>query len=267
MNELDLKRNRIEKRVKIVATIVVTLALGFLVAPIVFTAIKGLFGLIAVGAIALVTINLVPWFSAMVANWRLKAIKYEAAKNPIETLQNNYNERYEALVAFRKSIETSSAAVATFRGKLDGFKKDYPQDAAKYDEQYDQMKQLLQIRAQKYRGAKAELASYEAEIKRVSAQWDIAQEAAKMNKAATGVDTEAFLAKIQVSTALDSVQKSLNMAFADLELSLGDEKPVINVTPAQATGEAPTALENGRSPLDLVIDETDHVPVKQTRKP
>jgi len=266
MNELDLKRIRIEKRVKIAATIAVTLGIGFLVAPIVFSAIKGLLGLIIVGAIALVTINLVPWFSAVVANWRLKAIKHEAAKNPIETLQNNYNERCENLAKYKAYIESTSAALGAFRAKIEGFKRDYPQDAEKYDAQAAQMKQLLMVRAQKYHDAKNELKRYEDQINRVSAEWDMAQEAAKMNKVATGVDSEAFLAKIQVDTALDSVQKSLYTAFADLELSLGEEKATINVTPTQ-TSDAPKAIENGRHSLDLDIEAPDVVPAKQPRKP
>jgi predicted RNase H-like nuclease (RuvC/YqgF family) len=261
MNDLEIKRNRIEKTVKILSLLVV----GFLVAPFVFIAIKGLVGLAVAGAISLVVVNLIPWFSAMVANWRLKALKHEAAKNPIETLQNDYRKRIEALQAFRQSILNSKAEVYSFRDKLDGFKKQYPADAAKFDEQYRQMLALLKLRGQKYEEAKGNLERYDGEITRAKAIWDMAQAAAAMNKAA-GVDADEFYAKIQVETALDSVQKNLNLAFADLEMSLVDEKSSAgaNAVPVQPVVETPKALEGGKASLDLDIEVGE--PTPHTRK-
>ena len=253
MNELEIKRNRIEKIVKILSLLVV----GFLVAPFVFIAIKGLIGLVVAAAVSLVVVNLIPWFSAMVANWRLKALKHEAAKNPIETLQNDYRKRIEALQAFRQSILNSKAEVASFRDKLEGFKKQYPADTAKFDEQYSQMLALLKLRGKKYEEAKGNLERYNGEITRAKAIWDMAQAAAEMNKAA-GVDADEFYAKIQVETALDSVQKNLNLAFADLEMSLVDEKSSAgaNAVPVQPLVETPKAIEGGSSSLDLDIEVT-----------
>jgi len=256
MNDLDLdqKRNRIETVVKILAV----LAVGFFVAPVILITIKGLIGLVTAGAIALVAINLTPWFSAVVANWRLKALKHEAAKNPIETLQNDYRRRVEALQAFRQSILNSKAEVAMFGDKLEGFKRQYPADAAKFDTQYAQMAALLQLRGRKYAEAKDNLARYNSEIDRAKAIWEMAQAAAQMNKVA-GVDTDEFYAKIQVETALGSVEKSLNVAFADLELSLADEKAdkaskATPVAPAQSAiggPDTPKALGAGATTLDL----------------
>jgi len=262
MNDLELKRDRIEKVVKIVSLLVV----GFFVAPVVFISIKGLIGLVIAGAISLVVVNLIPWFSAVVANWRLKALKHEAARNPIETLQNDYRKRIDALQAFRQSILNSKAEVASFRDKLDGFKRQYPADAAKFDEQYRQMLALLKLRGKKYEEAKGNLERYDGEITRAKAIWDMAQAAAAMNKAA-GVDADEFFAKIQVETALDSVQKNLNLAFADLEMSLVDEKSSDNkAAPVQAEVVPPKAIEGGgRNSLDLDIEVIE--PAVRTIKP
>ncbi|MFT3870895.1 MAG: hypothetical protein QM715_20775 [Nibricoccus sp.] len=230
-----------------------------------FIAIKGLVGLIVAAAVSLVVVNLIPWFSAIVANWRLKALKHEAAKNPIETLQNDYRKRIEALQAFRQSILNSKAEVASFRDKLDGFKKQYPADAAKFDEQYHQMLALLKLRGKKYEEAKGNLERYDGEITRAKAIWDMAQAAAAMNKAA-GVDADEFFAKIQVETALDSVQKNLNLAFADLEMSLVDEKSPAgtNAIPVQPVVEAPKTLADEKASLDLDIEVVD--PASRPRK-
>jgi dsDNA-specific endonuclease/ATPase MutS2 len=257
MQDLDLdfeqRRERIVKIVKYVSLPIV----AFIVAPFIFVTIKGLIGLVIAGVISVVIVNMIPWFSAVVANWRLKAIKHEAAKNPIETLQNDFNRRRLGLVAFRQAILNSKAEVATFRDKLDGFKKQFPADAAKFDQQLQQMVALLQQRGRKYQEARNGLERYDAEITRAKAIWEMAQAAAEMNKKA-GLDNDQFLAKIQVETALDSVQKNLNMAFAELEMSLadGESKEVgrvgkaVPVTPIVA---APAETEGGTTSLDLDV--------------
>ena len=238
--------------------VVATGLLGFLVAPFVFIAIKGLLGLVVAGTISFVTIQFLPWFGAMVANWRLKAIKHEAAKNPIETLQNDLQGRIQALQQFRDAIRNFAGEVGTFKDKLVDFKHEYPERASMFEEQYSQMQQLLELRIKKYEDAKVGLARYEKEIERADAEWQMAQAAAQMNKAA-GVDAEAFLQKIQVDTAFDSVQKGLNSAFADLKISLLDEKglPAPSSSPVAALpSNTPKALPepSGEHGLDLNID-------------
>lgn len=251
MNDLELKRERIERIVKYAALPII----GFIVAPYIYLSIKGLIGLIVAGVISVIVVNMIPWFAAVVANWRLKALKHEAAKNPIETLENDYKRRHDALVAFRQSILNSKAEVAGFGDKLEDFKSEYPNDAAKFDEQYRKMVELLRLKARKYEQAKANLQSYEAEIDRARAIWKMAQAAAQMNKAA-GVDTDEFFAKIQVETALGSVQKNLNLAFAELEMSLADETsghkgaPAIAVAPVQQ-------IEGGSQTLELDVEVAD----------
>lgn len=220
MQDIELKRKRIESIVKVAALGVV----GFVVAPVIFLTIKGLIGLIVAAGISMTVINFTPWFAVKLANWRLKALKHEAMKNPIETLQNNYKDRLGALQRFREAINSFSSEIKSFTEKLGDFKKRYPDEADKFDGQLAQMKQLLALRSGKYQEAKANLEQYELEIQKADSIWQMATAAAAMSKAA-GVDADEFYAKIQVETALDSVQKSLNVAFADLELSLLDEKP------------------------------------------
>lgn len=216
--DLESKRKRIELAVKIGGA----LAVGFLVGPFIFVAIKGLIGLVIAAGVSLVAINFTPWFAAKVANWRLKALKHEASKNPIETLQNEYQSRQQALVSFEQSIKAFSAEVIGFKEKLAGFKKSYPAEAPRFDEQFSQMQALLNSRKEKYKLAHQNLSVFDGEISKAKAIWEMAQAAAAMNRLA-GVDEAQFLAKIQVETALDSVQKSMSIAFSDLEISLLEE--------------------------------------------
>lgn len=226
MIDLEQKRKRIEALVKIGGLGII----GFLVAPFIFLTIQGLIGLVVAAGISFTAINFVPWYAAKVANWRLKAIKHEASKNPIETLQNEYRARQEALTKFEQSIKSFAAEVSAFMGKLEGFTKTYPNEAKKFYDQYNAMKALLDSRKEKYRLARSNLGVFDGEINKARAIWEMAQAAAAMNRL-SGVNEEEFYAKIQVETALDSVQKSMSIAFSDLEISLLDE-PAKTTTPA-----------------------------------
>jgi hypothetical protein len=215
---LESKRKNIERVVKVLGLLVA----GFVVAPFVFIAIKGLIGLALAAVVGWGIVFFTPVVAAMMANWRLKALKAEAARNPVETLQNDYAKRQTALAEFRQAIVTFSGEVKNFADKLVDFVKQYPAEAAKFKEQLSKMKQLLALRQKKYTQAQESLVAYELEIQKAGAIWEMGCAAAKMNEAA-GMTEDDFLAKIQTETALNSIQTNLNEAFADLEISLLDE--------------------------------------------
>ena len=242
MNEVELKRKRIEAAVKIGGM----LAVGFLVAPFVFIAIKGILGLVAASAVGFFIINLVPWFAAKVANWRLKALKHEASTNPIETLENQYKQREEGLVAFRENILAFHAEVQNFYSQLEENRSKLSENVVKkFEEQYQKMKALLDSRGQKYKLAQKKLREFADLIDQKKVEWNIAQSAAKMSKAA-GVG-EDFMNKLMADTAVNSVQTSLNTAFAELEVSLLDESstPQIDNSIVQKSGPPVLDLEFG----------------------
>ena len=218
MNNLETKRQRIEMFVKIAALGV----LGFVIAPFVFLSIKGLIGLLIAGAISFTAIQFLPYFAALVGNWRLKALKHEASKNPVETLQNIYNEKDAALKSFLQSINTFAAKIKTFESKLDELSKSFPSEVPKFEEQKSQMIQLLAVRKRKYKEAQANLVAFDLEIKKADTIWQVSRAAADATKAA-GMNEDEFFAKIQRETAFDAVQESLNVSFAELETALMEE--------------------------------------------
>ena len=218
MNDLEKKRKNIELGVKLGAFALV----GFLVAPFIFLAIKGLIGLLIAGGIAFTAMQFAPYFSMKIANWRLAAIKAEAAKDPISTLQNDYRFKQINLDEFGQSIKVFSAEVKQFESKVVSLAKQYPEEVPIYREQAVKMNRLLKLREDKYKEAQDNLRQYDMEIKKASTLWDMSQAALKLSKAA-GESEDDFFSKIKSETALDSVQKSLNMAFADLEFALMEE--------------------------------------------
>lgn len=257
MTDLDLKRKRIEGAVKIVAMLLI----GFLVAPFVFVAIKGLLGLIVAFVISFVCINLAPWVGMKVANWRLKVLKHEAAQNPIETMENQYKEREKALLVFRDNIQRFFAEVQNFHTRKEEHKQKFPAQGNKFDEQYNKMNQLLQARAAKYKQAQQNLRTFADVIEQKRSEWEVAKAAASMSKAA-GVG-EDFINKLLTDTALESVQTNLNFAFAELETSLLDEVPLVE--PQKVVISAPVALpeKSGPPTLDLEFQISEAVVVEK----
>lgn len=218
----DISPEQRRKRIEGVVKILILAVTGFLVAPFIFLAIKGLIGLVLAGVVGIVIVQFAPVVAAMIANWRLKMLKAEAARNPIETLQNDFGRRMEALRKFREAITTFSAEVQNFADKLVGFKRQYPDEANRFDEQLQKMHRLLDLRKRKYQEAQESLQAYSLEIDKAKAIWGMGQAAAAMNKAA-GMTEDDFLARIMNETALEAVQTGMNTAFADLEISLLDE--------------------------------------------
>lgn len=257
--DLESKRKKYDRIVKVI----IPLLLGLVFGPVAIIAVGGLISLVFAFLVSQTVICFTPWMAMKFANWRLAAIKHEAAKNPIETMENEYSAKVEMLHRMKESIKTFYGSVKTFYGKLDGFKRDFPSDTKQFEDQYAAMMQLLELRKAKYEDAKNNLVKFESVIKRAKAIWQMAQEAAKMRNAA-GADVEEFYSKLKVETALDSVTQSMNSAFADLELALMDEKdgrPITVLTGAPIIAAIPA--KTGPPTLDLNFeDEPEPVAVR-----
>jgi hypothetical protein len=256
MNELEVKRKRIETAVKILALGVV----GFFVAPFIFAAIGGMIGLAIAGVVGLVAINLAPSVAVAVANWRLKALKAVAAANPIETLENRYQDRQSALAGIRENIKKSYSVLQELYAQIQEHSEKYPNRPSQYLEKYNKLKALIELRGKKYKQAQTNLVTFGELIEEKRSDWKIAQTMAAASELANvGED---FTSKLLQDTALNTIQDGLNMAFSELETSLLDEQPadgatVITVEATPVTSGRKTAAINekcGPPTLDLGFD-------------
>ena len=217
----EQRKKRTEMLVKIVGLLGISLVLG----PFSLVILHGLGALVALVGAAIVcvtAVNFLPWFAMKLANWRLKAIKSEAMKNPVETLQNEYVKKQEALGSFKENIRIFAGQVLSFADQVKQYVKDGLEDADVYTEQLSKMRQLLKLRQDKYSEAQQTLAEFAETIQRTDRKWKMACAAMKMNEAAGQMAGDAF-DKICIETALDSVQTKLNQSFADLEVALLDD--------------------------------------------
>jgi hypothetical protein len=272
---LEVKRQRIETAVKILALLVV----GFFVAPFILAAIGGLIGLAISAIVGLVVINLAPSVAAMIANWRLKALKAVAAMNPIETLENQYADREAALKKIRDNITQSYAVLQSLYTQIQDHNQKFPNTPSQFTDKYEKLKQLIALRGNKYKQAQKNLADFSELIDEKRSDWKIAQTMAAANKLAdVGQDFQSNLMK---DTALTTVQDGLNLAFSELETSLLDEGGGATVTTQVSAGAARPAgqLSAPSSPpssLDLGFDassdtptvdvEAEPVPVKKSNR-
>jgi hypothetical protein len=161
----EQRKERTELIVKVAGLLGVCIILG----PLATTIAAGLGALAAliVGAAGVFTVwKFLPWFAMKIGNAQLKAIKAEAMKNPCETLQNEYVKKEIALKDYRTNIERFAAQVMAFADQVKGYVRDGLEDAQTYVEQLGKMKQLLQIRKEKYQQAQDMLSEFSETIAR-----------------------------------------------------------------------------------------------------
>lgn len=201
--------------------------IGFLVGPFIFLTIKGIVGLAVAAVISLTLINVgAPWFAVKVANWRLKALKHEASLNPIETLENQYGKRAEALNNILQGLREFYAVIEDLAQQIREHNGRYPNRPSQFQEKYEKMKSLYTLRSKKYKQAKSNLEGFSELIDEKRSDWRVAQAAAKAMKLANvGED---FQSRLMQDTALTSIQDGLNIAFSELEVSLLEEQVVVS---------------------------------------
>lgn len=262
MNDLESKRKRIETVVKILALAGVCLVIG----PFYLIMLHGLATLTALGiafVVGFVAINFMPWFAAMIANWRLKALKYEASQNPIETLENQEADKMKALEASRENIKELLVVVQDLWGQIQEHDAQYPGKPSQNLDKYNKLRALVELRGAKFKEAKQRLAEFHDMIEEKRSDWKIAQTFAKAAKLANA--GEDFQTKLMQDTAVSAIQDGLNMAFAELDASLLDEQPaaaatdqtVPKVTALPASRPRSTITDNAPPTLDLDLNTVD----------
>lgn len=237
MQDLEQKSQNIQKWVKVGGVAVA----AFLFAPFALATLGGLLGLGGVIVVSVIGINALPWFSTAVANWRLKALKYEYAKNPIETLENEAKQRTEDLTNGAKQIEVIAGELKMFHAEVKKVEKEYPENVAPFWEQYDLGLALLEDQKRIYNEAADGLDKFKQELREAKIMWNLAEAAAKM-KGLAMVNGQDFMAQLRTTTAFESVQRNMATAFAGMELAQKNSKNRFALKPPTTAGALPPAI-------------------------
>lgn len=223
--EIVAKRDKFSGWIKIAALGVV----GLLVAPFIFLAIGGLFGLAIAAAVAFTLVQLAPWFALKIANWKYRLIDAEkvehiqkvtaaAEQNPIETLTALLIAKKQAYQVFKASVTQAVTARSNFKDKVAKFKEKYPARAAEFEAQLARMTDLVERKKKALNEAQQSLEDGDNKLEEMKAYYEMSKDAIEANRAA-GMDTGDAFEKLKADTACDAVFESMNMAFAQLEVA------------------------------------------------
>lgn len=194
-----------------------TLGLGFAVAPFIWTALSGLAGLIVGAGILLATWIIAPVAENVAANLRLKLIKAEAARNPVESLQVEHLRQSERLDRRKMGIEQMSGAIRTLAETIAKLEREFPESPELKQMKADQAELvgLLNQRNADWQDAYVSLGMFAKEIQRAGRIWEVAQAAAKARQQ-SGLTEEEWMAELRTKTSLDAIRTNLNTQLAAL---------------------------------------------------
>ena len=210
-----------KEKIELWAKIAIAVLAIFLVAPIIFELVKGILGVAAAVLIAGILIAVAPAVSLAIANLGVFLLKFEATRNPVETLQNEYKEKAKLLESRKDAIELGMAKLKTFEGKVLTLKTKYPEEAPQFEAQLKLMRELLEIRKDRYKTAARGLKDFQDVVEKADAIWQVTQ---ALKDISVGHDqTDEFYSELRTKTALESVQESLAHSFSELDSSMMEE--------------------------------------------
>lgn len=238
LKEIGSKRDSLASKYKWGLAALVAL----FISPIIFMVVKGLIGLGLAAVIGLFIVNGLPVWSMRLANWRLKELKKEAMRAPIESMQNVHKKKEKFLAEFKERITNYDTSTRTFSDKVEVFIKRYPNDAETYKRQRQLMQEKLASMRTKYADGKAALVLSAEAIEKAEAFYTMGLELLAANEASSLLE-DSYEDRLIVETSLTEVQNTLNRAFAAMESDMMDEAPPVlrapggNAEPLQLTAD------------------------------
>lgn len=226
------------------------------VSPFILMGIGGLLGGIAFVVIGYTATEFSPVISKKIsnrkkemllaeANRHLAALKAEARKNPIETIQNVWLEQGRKLKLEYDNIGKFATKVNKYGMQLKALKEQFPNETATFDQVFANMTLLLQKRREKWQEAKGKHELSAKEIEKCQVFWEMGLATQDLRESAADVEIE-FMQKIRKETAIDAVMDQLTSSMVDLDQLMMEEIDLRPVDSKQAM------LKNNPSPtLDV----------------
>ena len=213
-----------QKRVWTVRIIAALCCIGVLavLAPVIWGAVSGGLGLLALGVIGAVGVGLfqtLPLLGQKLENRLLAARKAEARANPIEQLQNFLMQKRQRVASFKEAVVRIGAQIKSMSDMIEDRKRQKPgYDATKQENAVRAMKEAHQILVGKYKNAELALEQLSDVIEDKKFEWKFGQagQAAIQNLNATS--GQELLDQMLADEAFDSVRDNFNQVFSELEM-------------------------------------------------
>lgn len=174
--------------------------------------------IVTVGGLALW--NFLPVFAQWAAQMKIKGIKYNSSKNPVEDLQLIYIKKSKEIESAAIAITSFSKETKEYKDKLDSFIQRRPERAESFTSTYDSMKRVRDIQLTKLQQSREKLKDFEGVIIEAEDIWNMTQAALKANKAMRKFDMPDPMDEIRQRTAYDAILGSLNQVTAELETAI-----------------------------------------------
>lgn len=213
--DVEARKNRLANVLKWL----IGLTAAFLIAPFIFVAIKGLIGLTVAFAVGAMIVSFAPVFATALANLKLRALRAAVEANPIETMQNLYIEKSQELADADQNIVEFETEIANYDDQMRTFKKQYPEEAPRYQQLSDGMHHGLDEMKEEQGMARDNLADLHMRIEKAQAIYRMALAAERVSEFSKSTEAQVFQ-DIKEKIAFDSVRTELNRSFASLNMAL-----------------------------------------------
>jgi hypothetical protein len=191
-------------------------------APVIWSAVTGGIGLLAlagIGAVGVALFQALPLLGQKLENRLLAARKAEARANPIEQLQNFLMQKRQRVAAFKQAVVRIGAQIKGMNDMIDERKRQKPgYDAARQEAAVKAMKEAHVLLVVKYRNAEVALVQLSEVVEDKKFEWKFGQagQAAIQNLNVTS--GQELLDQMLADEAFDSVRDNFNQVFSELEM-------------------------------------------------
>jgi hypothetical protein len=190
--------------------------------PVIWSAVAGGLGLLALALIAAVGVaafQALPLLGQQLENRLLAARKAEARANPIEQLQNFLLQKRQGVASFKQSVVRIGAQIKGMSDMIEERKRQKPgYDATRQESAVKAMKEAHVLLVVKYRNAEVALVQLNEVVEDRQFEWKFGQagQAALHNLNATS--GQELLDQMLAGEAFDSVRDNFNHVFSELEM-------------------------------------------------
>ena len=193
-----------------------------LLLPVIMMAVQAGIGLLALGAIGLAGmafIRSLPLIGQKLENAILSARKNEAAKNPIEQLQNFLMQKAKQVSEFKAAVANIGAQIKSLEDMVKQRKRERPgYDSSAQESSIAAMKSAHETLRTKYVNAEQALAELRLAIDDKTFEWKFSQAGQKALATLNATSGQELMEQMLADTAFASVTGNFNKVFAELEI-------------------------------------------------
>lgn len=233
--------NEDQKRLKVANVLKYVIGIGAiaLATPVIFLALKGVLGLLALavaGGAGLTMMRLAPWFSLKISNLGMKLFIREVQKNPIESMTNLYVEKTGEADEADKQIVEFETEIRDYDGQVKTFKRQYPEEASTFEDIQQKMHDALEQMKEEQTNARNGLQDLSQRIDKAKAIYKMSLAAQRVASLSRSAEQKVFQ-EIKEKVAFAAVESQLNRSFAALNMAVSRRKQIQSSSPSMSKME------------------------------